>query len=59
MSESYTIISRHYLRRTARMKQARVEKATEKAGQIGEMVRVIKANRGPYRYYVVVMKADG
>ena len=54
----YTIISRHFLRRTARGKQGRVEKAFEASGQTGEWVRVIKEPRGPYRYYVVVMKPD-
>lgn len=55
MKNGYVILSRHFLRRTARMRQNRYERAFEEGGQAGEWIRVIKATRGPYRWYVVRM----
>jgi hypothetical protein len=43
-----TVFSRHFFRRTARMKRRSLEKLNEAV-----MFRVVKARRGPYRWYVV------
>lgn len=49
------VVSRHFLRRTARMKRSRVEQKPE---NVGVMFRVVRATRGPYRWFVVRVKGE-
>jgi hypothetical protein len=48
MNDGSTVISRHFLRRTARWSEKRMEKKDP-----GNQYKVHKLTRGPYRYVVL------
>lgn len=54
----YLTISRHYLRRRARKVEQRLEEQEARLG-LGIGYRVLKLERGPYRWRVVSYAKDG
>lgn len=53
MTTGYRILSRHLLRRTARAKARRITRRARAAGTPFVSITVIRAPRGPWRWYVI------